>query len=99
MTRLMLTVPLCALLTFASVTRLSAQDAPDGAALYRGNCASCHDAGADRAPTRDALRLMSAERVLAAMDNGPMVTMASRLGTGERRAIAEFVSGKSFSEP
>ena len=71
----------------------------NGATLYRDNCASCHDAGADRAPSREALRLMSAERVLQAMDSGLMVTMASRNSTAERRAIAEFVSGKSFAEP
>ncbi len=77
----------------------AAPAAEDGAALYRSNCASCHDAGADRAPSRDALRTLSPERVLEAMESGPMVTMASRNSTAERRAIAEFVAGKAFSEP
>ena len=99
MRHLMLSAAICPALVVVSVSLVSAQPAPDGAALYRDNCASCHDAGADRAPSRDALRAMSAERVLAALESGLMVTMASRNSTAERRAIAEFVTGKSFSQP
>jgi polyvinyl alcohol dehydrogenase (cytochrome) len=71
--------------------------AQDGAALYRQNCAACHDAGADRAPARDALQSMSAERVLTALENGAMLSMASRMSAADRRALAQFVSGKSLS--
>ena len=31
---------------------LAQSGAPDGAALYKQNCASCHDGGMDRAPSR-----------------------------------------------
>jgi polyvinyl alcohol dehydrogenase (cytochrome) len=72
--------------------------AEDGSSLYRQLCASCHDAGTDRAPSRDVLQSMSAERVLAALESGPMLSMASGRTGVERRAIAEFVSGKSFAE-
>src|ERR1051325_10043762 len=72
-------------------------EAQDGAALYRRDCAGCHDAGVDRAPSRDALAMMSAERVLAAMESGPMLSMASRNSGPERRAIAQYVSGKSLA--
>lgn len=72
--------------------------AEDGASLYKQLCASCHDSGTDRAPARDALLAMSAERVLAAMETGPMLSMAAgRTGT-ERRALAEFVAAKPFSQ-
>src|SRR4051794_35700478 len=71
--------------------------AQDGAALYRQNCAACHDAGVDRAPARDALQTMSAERVLNALENGAMLSMASRMSATDRRAIAQFVTGKSLS--
>ena len=71
--------------------------AQDGAALYQRDCAACHDAGVDRAPARDALRTLAAERVLSAMESGPMVSMASRINGAERRAIAQFVTGKSLS--
>src|SRR5438105_4755041 len=71
--------------------------AQDGAALYRRDCAACHDMGVDRAPARDALQTMTAERVLAAMESGPMISMASRDNGAERRAIAQYVTGKSLS--
>ena len=71
--------------------------AQDGAALYRRDCATCHDMGVDRAPARDALQGMTAERVLAAMESGPMISMASRDNGAERRAIAQYVTGKSLS--
>ena len=89
MKSLMLTVAMCTALAFASVASFSAQQSPNGAALYRDNCASCHDAGADRAPSRDALRAMSAEQVLAAMETGLMVTMASRSSTAGRGRSSE----------
>jgi polyvinyl alcohol dehydrogenase (cytochrome) len=93
---LILTATISAALAFTSVGA-SAQT-PNGAALYRENCASCHNAGADRAPSRDSLQTMSPEAVLTAMESGLMVTMASRIGTPERRAVAEFVTGKPFSQ-
>jgi polyvinyl alcohol dehydrogenase (cytochrome) len=40
---------------------------------------------------------MTPERVLAAMESGPMISMASRRSAAERRAIAEYVTAKSFS--
>jgi polyvinyl alcohol dehydrogenase (cytochrome) len=73
--------------------------AQDGAAIYQRSCAPCHDAGVDRAPTHEALHAMSPERVLAAMESGPMISMANRQSAAGRRAIAEFITGRSFSHP
>ena len=73
--------------------------AEDGPTLYKQLCASCHESGTDRAPGRDALRGMTPERVLAALERGSMLSMASGRTGIERRAIAEFVTGKPFSEP
>jgi len=84
------------LLVLCSAQFISAQD---GAAIYQRSCAPCHDHGADRAPTREALRAMPPERVLAAMESGPMISMANRQSAAARRAIAEFVTGKSFAHP
>jgi polyvinyl alcohol dehydrogenase (cytochrome) len=78
---------------------LAQAQAPDAQALYTRSCAQCHDGGNDRAPSRDALRGMTAERVLAAMETGPMITMANNRTAAERRAIAEFLSGKPFGSP
>jgi polyvinyl alcohol dehydrogenase (cytochrome) len=73
--------------------------APNGEELYKQNCASCHDMGVGRAPNREAFRAMPAEAVLAAMETGAMITMAGGRTAEERRAIAEFLTGKSLSKP
>jgi polyvinyl alcohol dehydrogenase (cytochrome) len=73
--------------------------APSGQELYKRSCASCHDAGVNRAPMRDAFQLMAPERVLAAMEGGAMTTMANGRTAPERRAIAEFLTGKSLATP
>lgn len=71
----------------------------DGAAMYQRSCAPCHEAGVDRAPNHEALHAMSPEQVLAALESGPMISMANRRSAADRRAIAEFITGKSFSHP
>jgi polyvinyl alcohol dehydrogenase (cytochrome) len=73
--------------------------APDGAELYKRTCAQCHDNGTNRAPNRESFRSLSAERVLAAMETGSMITMANNRTAGERRAIAEFLTGKNIGSP
>jgi polyvinyl alcohol dehydrogenase (cytochrome) len=82
-------------LSFCSAWPLAAEDGPE---LYKQLCASCHETGAGRAPTRDALRAMTPERVLAALESGAMLSMAAGRTGVERRLIAEFVTGKSFSQ-
>jgi polyvinyl alcohol dehydrogenase (cytochrome) len=72
--------------------------ADDGPTLYKQLCATCHDTGLARAPTRDVLQAMTPERVLTAMESGAMLSMAAGRTGVERRAIAEFVTGKTFAE-
>ena len=67
--------------------------------MYQRSCAPCHERGADRAPSHEALHAMSAERVLEAMESGPMISMANRRSEADRRAIAEFITGKSLAHP
>jgi polyvinyl alcohol dehydrogenase (cytochrome) len=71
----------------------TAQDV-DAPGLYKRLCASCHDTSLNRAPQRDALLTMTAERVLASMETGTMVTMANNRTASERRALAEYLAGK-----
>src|SRR5215471_9681899 len=70
--------------------------APNGNELFQRNCAQCHMGGVNRAPDMDSLRAMSADRVLAAMETGPMISMATARSAAERRAIAEAVTGKKL---
>jgi polyvinyl alcohol dehydrogenase (cytochrome) len=79
-----------------SIVPAATASAEDGAALYKQLCASCHDSGTDRAPTREALLGMSPERVLAALETGPMLSMAAGRTGSERRDLAVFVAGKEF---
>jgi len=41
---------------------------------------------------------MTPERVLSAMESGPMISMASGRTGAERRDLAEFLTGKSFAQ-
>jgi polyvinyl alcohol dehydrogenase (cytochrome) len=70
--------------------------APEGSAIYKTHCASCHDAGLPRIPTRDALKAFSAETVNRALVSGAMRFQGSDLSLAERHAVAEFVTAKKF---
>ena len=70
---------------------------PDGKALFAAACASCHDGAAEsRAPSPDVLRQRSPDAIMTAMAAGAMRPQASRLTGAERRAIAEYVTGKTI---
>ncbi len=89
---------IAAVLGFAAVAHAQTPP-PDGADLYKRTCAQCHDNGTNRAPNRDAFKALPAERVLAAMETGSMITMANNRTASERRAIAEFLTGKPIGSP
>jgi len=93
-----LIVPTASWLALLSIVAALPASAQDGAAAYKQNCAACHDTGVDRAPNREALQSMTAERVLTALESGAMISMASRSSAAERRAIAQYVTGKSLSK-
>lgn len=69
-----------------------------GAALYERACAQCHNnpAPGSRAPTRDALRERSPEAVVDALTGGAMRYQGLSLSGAERRAVAEYLTGKEF---
>jgi polyvinyl alcohol dehydrogenase (cytochrome) len=80
----------CISLTLAA----GASSPPDGAVLYRRHCAGCHDSGAGRAPSREALKRFSPERILVTLESGNMMFMGAKRTAPERRAITEFLAGK-----
>src|SRR4029077_20428980 len=82
------------ILALTTSATLMAQDA---STLFQQRCASCHDGGIDRAPNRASLAAMTADRVLAAMETGPMISMASTRSAADRMAIAEFITGKKLT--
>jgi len=70
--------------------------APDGSAVFRANCATCHDGGASsRAPAPEQLRDRTPESIIAALTGGAMRYQGLSLTGAERRAVAEYLTGKS----
>jgi len=63
-------VAVAAVASFADAPTASAQTT--GAQLYAQRCATCHDKDVPRAPRRDALRQMSPEAILGALQAGIM---------------------------
>ncbi len=50
--------------------------APDGAAIYKERCASCHDMPQGRVPALGAIKAMSGEAIYVALTTGAMKTQA-----------------------
>ncbi|MGA3188568.1 MAG: PQQ-binding-like beta-propeller repeat protein [Bryobacteraceae bacterium] len=70
--------------------------APDGAVLYKERCAICHDKSAEtRAPAPAALRQMSRENIVKALETGLMKEQGAGLSAAEKLTLAEFLSGKT----
>jgi polyvinyl alcohol dehydrogenase (cytochrome) len=68
-------LPIATAVALVALCAAAPARAQDGAALYKEHCASCHDAGADRAPRLDLLRAMPPQRILDALEFGSMVSM------------------------
>ena len=86
---------LCVSVAFCS----SPAQAQDGATLFKSYCASCHDSGANgdsRAPGRDVLAQLAPEQILQSFEKGAMKAQAAERSRAQRRALAEYLSGKAL---
>lgn len=72
-----------------------AQAAPSGEAVYRLHCAGCHEGTMSRMPSREALRGLTPEHVDTALSSFTMRRQGATLTSAERRAVAEFLTGRS----
>src|SRR5471030_216268 len=80
-----------------AITVAAAPQGADGAAIFARDCATCHDgATASRAPSPDLLKRRSPEAILSALTAGAMRPQGGRLSGAERRAVAEYLSGRAF---
>ena len=70
--------------------------ATDGAKVYEEKCASCHNGGVPRAPQLNVMRQKNAEDVLDALETGVMLFVGWGMPDAERKAVAEFVTGKQL---
>jgi len=83
-----------ALSVVSGFSRTSTQT-PDGAAIFARHCATCHNGEpGNRAPAPDILRQRSPEAILSALTAGGMRPQGGRLTGAERRAVAEYLSGR-----
>ena len=65
---------------------------PDGSALYKQHCATCHETGTGRAAEFAVLRELPPETIFLTLTNGSMRFVGGQLHVSERQAIARFVS-------
>src|SRR5215471_18894789 len=73
--------------------------APSGERVFAARCATCHNGQPDsRAPSLDALKARTPQAVLDALVNGAMRVQGAQMNGVDRRAVAEYVTGKSVSE-
>src|SRR5437868_1900833 len=80
-----------------------AQDAPPvkpfltdrthGMELYQTRCASCHDAGGERTPRKDALIAMGPDAIVNALSRGVMRANAAGMSDDDIEAVAVYVTG------
>ena len=68
----------------------------DGRAVYERDCAPCHNGSEPRAPSPDALRGRSPQAILDALTSGSMRYQGLTLAGAERRAVAEFLAGRTL---
>ena len=70
------------------------QAAPSGAAVYKQRCAGCHDGSLPGMPSRQALGAMSPEHIESELASFSMRRQGASLSPAERRAVAEFLTGR-----
>jgi polyvinyl alcohol dehydrogenase (cytochrome) len=90
------------ILSGLAVTAHAAQS--EGDTIFNTFCAACHaatpaPAGSpnEKAPTRSQLQQFSADAVLTSLESGKMQAQGSALSEAQRRAVAEYATGKLIS--
>src|SRR5712692_694282 len=83
---------LCSLLATPAIA--AGQGQPNGEAVYKQHCAACHEGTMPRMPTRETLRSVTPEAIETALSSFLMRRQGASLSAAERRAVAEFLSGR-----
>jgi polyvinyl alcohol dehydrogenase (cytochrome) len=65
--------------------------ASDGAAIYKSQCAACHDSPTPRAPDRATIALKSRDAIFASLVSGTMSIVAQGLSAADKRAVADYL--------
>src|SRR5688572_13597727 len=84
-----------ALGTILACSPVAWAQAPDGARVFQASCVACHTGAPEsRAPSLDALRVRTPQAIIDSLLTGAMRPQGARLSGPERRAVAEFITGK-----
>lgn len=83
-----------ALALIGTVASSAQLNLPDGAALYKVRCGTCHDNPQDRTPGRDVIARNSPAFIMTAM-NSVMAPMATGLTDAEKQAIALHLGARA----
>ncbi len=85
--------------TNTSVTTISHADSLMGSEVFFSTCNTCHkDTSILRAPSRGVLSTMTPRAILAALDNGRMKAQAAKFSEDQRRAVAQWITGRPLSK-
>ena len=76
-------------------TSAAQAQAPAGRAVFDKACAACHTGTDPRAPSLEALRLRTPESIVESLAAGLMRQQGAALADAERRAVAEFLTGRA----
>ena len=88
---------LCAFAVFIVCASPVWSQSSDGARVFQASCATCHTGAPDsRAPGLDSLRARTPQAIIDSLLTGAMRPQGARLSGAERRAVAEFITGKSI---
>lgn len=77
------------------VRAAEAAQVPDGEALFEAHCAACHLADVvPRALAIDNMRALPPAAIVGALTDGAMQPQGAELSAAQRRAVAEFITGR-----
>ncbi len=90
-----MTAPRSASFSLIAALGLPLLGAVSGEAVYKKVCQNCHESGDSRAPGRQQLQTMSADRIVRVLDFGIMMSVTSFLTREERHAVAAYLGSSN----
>jgi polyvinyl alcohol dehydrogenase (cytochrome) len=84
-------------LWLTSLATVQADELIDAGKIFQTNCAACHLGALPEAPKVEALKLYPPQRIVKALESGLMSTAGMALSRAEKRAVAEFLTGKTVA--